>query len=173
MGSAGGARSCVNDLLRLYLAFLRSYNHQLRTGASSTPDSPLKHVPTLMSAHAILPGPTLYETTYALGWARSELPGPMGVTGLNPNLVDEMPIVGRGSPSRLCIHHQGSLAGTLTAVNLFSETDSAIVVLTNALALNDCADWIGQSLVECLFDVQERNDYVEIARASADRARAW
>lgn len=173
MGSAGGARSCVNDLLRLYQAFLRSYNDQLRTGASSTPDSPLKHVPSLMSAHAILPGPTLHGTTYALGWARSELPGPMGVTGLNPNLVDKMPIVGRGSPSRLCIYHQGSLPGALTAVNLFPETDSAIVVLSNALALKDCADWIGQSLVECLFDVEEKNDYLKIAQASADRSRAW
>ena len=68
----------------------------------------------------------------------------MGAVDLNPKLIpDGMPLVGKGSPSRLVVYHQGSLPGALTAVILLPDTKSAIVVMTNTLAPNDCADWVG------------------------------
>jgi hypothetical protein len=65
----------------------------------------------------------------------------MGAVGCNPSLMpDEMPIVGKGVPSRLVIYHQGSLPGALSAVVLMPETRAAIVVMSNSLALNESPD---------------------------------
>ncbi len=116
---------------------------------------------------------SLLEQSYGLGWVRAQLPGLMGAVGLNPGFVNPMPVVGKGDKSRLAIYHQGSIGGALSFVALFPETKSAIVVLSNSLALNDVADWIGQFLIELLFDVPEKNDYHLWAVKSADNARAW
>lgn len=56
---------------------------------------------------------------------------------------------------------------------LLPETESAVVVLTNTMAYNDAADWIGQLLVETLLaagSASPRNDYVRLAEASKRRA---
>ena len=97
----------------------------------------------------------------------------MGAVGLNPKLIPNcMPIVGKGA-SRLVLYHQGSLPGALTAVNLLPETQSAIVVMTNTLALNDCADWVGQLVLETLIGVRDKNDFLELARRSVATSLAW
>ena len=175
-GSSGGLRSCVKDLLVLYGVFIETANHQFRTGKTSTPGYPLKQMSHLFSAKTPLEPPTYRETSYALGWARVQLPGPMGAVGCNPPLMpDGMPIVGKGSFSPLVFYHQGSLPGALAAVILIPEIRSAVVVLTNSLALNDCADWIGQLVLEEVLDVatHERNDYVQAATDSAANTRKW
>lgn len=50
---------------------------------------------------------------------------------------------------------------------LIPDTTSAIGVLTNSLANNDCTDWIGQLLLETSIDSLEENDYEQMARESA------
>lgn len=40
------------------------------------------------------------------------------------------------------------------------ETDTIIVVLTNSITKNDCADWLGQLILEYLLDAPENNNYV-------------
>lgn len=173
-GANGGVRSCVKDLLKLYMAIMGAGEHQYRTGETSTPESPLKQVSYLLSSHIPLTGTSLRESSYACGWVRAQLPGPMGAVGLNPKLMpDGMPIVAQGSQSQLMIYHQGSLPGALAAVNLLPDTQSAIVVMTNSLALNDCADWVGQLVLESLLDTPSKNDYVQAAKSSVSNALAW
>ena len=173
-GASGGIRTCVKDLLTLYQELMRAGKDQFSTGQTSTPGSPLKQVPQLLSSKIPLKETSQLENSYALGWVRCQLPGPMGAVGLNPKLLpDGMPIVGKGVPSRLVIYHQGSNPGALAAVNLLPETQSAIVVMTNTLALNDCADWVGQLVLEALIGTTKRNDYPELARKSAATALAW
>ncbi|KAJ1676616.1 hypothetical protein EV182_007831, partial [Spiromyces aspiralis] len=53
---------------------------------------------------------------------------------------------------------------------MLPETESTVLVLTNTMAPNDTADWIGQLLVEMLLDSPVHNDYVHLASESADRA---
>lgn len=173
-GASGGIRSCVKDLLKFYQELMRAGEHQFSTGQTSTPGSPLKQVAHLLSSKIPLKQISLRENSYALGWVRSQLPSPMGAVGLNPKLVpDGMPIVGKGEPSRLVIYHQGSLPGALASVILLPETQSAIVVMTNTLALNDCADWVGQLVLETLIQVKDKNDYLELSKRSAATALAW
>ena len=172
--AAGGVRSCINDLLILYHSLLRASDYQFKTGLTCTPGSPFQQARTLFHSYMPLPTLSLRETSYALGWMRIQLPGPMGAIGLNPKLMhNNMPSIGRGSPSRLVLYHQGCLPGALYSVNLFPETQSAIVVLSNSSALTDYADWIGQMLTEALFDGQDRHDFAKFTKTSADVARMW
>ena len=172
-GANGGIRSCVKDLLKFYQELMRAGKHQYGTGQASTPGSPLNQVAYLLSSKIPLEELSQRENSYAFGWVRSQLPSPMGAVGLNPKLIpDRMPVVGKGA-SRLVIYHQGSLPGALSAVNLLPETQSAIVVMTNTLALNDCADWVGQLVLETLIGIRDKNDYLELARRSVATSLAW
>jgi CubicO group peptidase (beta-lactamase class C family) len=146
-GAPAGLRTCTKDLLVLYDAFIIAAIDQFASGNTSTPNSPLKQVNHLMPAAIPINGPPANEASYALGWVRVQLPGRMEAVGCNPSLMpDGMPIVGRGVPSRLVIHHQGSLPGALSAVFLVPESETAIVVMNNSLALNDCPDVRKQTL---------------------------
>ncbi|KAF6229947.1 hypothetical protein HO133_004284 [Letharia lupina] len=159
---AAGVQSSVNDLLRLYQTLLASNSDQ------SIKNSPFRQLSTLFSAHIPIPGYSVNKKAYSLGLVRTELPGSLGVTGLNSMSVSEMPVVGRGGGPKIVYHHNGSLAAFLACVILIPESQSVIVVLTNSIAKNDCADWIAQMLLEELIDCPEKNDYEHIAQTSAD-----
>lgn len=97
----------------------------------------------------------------------------MGDIGCNPLLMPNgVPVVGKGAPSQLVIYHQGSLPGALAAVILIPDTESAIVVLSNSLSLNDTPDWVGQLILEEVLEVPERNDYIRAAESSVAE-QAW
>jgi hypothetical protein len=46
---------------------------------------------------------------------------------------------------------------------LFAETESAVVVLTNSVPLNDAADWLAQAYITALFGFPSPADYVSLA----------
>jgi hypothetical protein len=58
---------------------------------------------------------------------------------------------------------------------LIPESETAIVVLTNSLSLNDVPDWVGQLILEALLDVPRelRNDYIEAAKTGRVSTIAW
>ena len=169
MEGAVAVQSNVRDLLVFYKEIMRVAEIQTSHDSSSTSDSPLKELPTLLKAHINLsPEPSPKERSYALGWVRTELPGSLGVIGLNGGYVNKMPTVGKGlDRSRLCLYHQGSNNTFLSSVHLLPDTHSGVVVLTNSMANNDAADWLGELLLETLLDNQDKNDYLELAKSSA------
>ena len=127
-----------------------------------------------MSAKIPMGDPTFRETSYGFGWARVQLPGPMGAMDCNPLLMPhDMPVVGKGAPSKFVCYHQGSLPGALAAMNQIPETESAIVVLSNSLALNDVSDWVGQLVLEELLRASERNDYIKAVESSVAENAKW
>ncbi len=179
-GAAGGVRSCLRDMLTLMKVWLATGEHQFSNLLSSTPGSPLKQVNHLMSAQIPIGSSSYHETSYAMGWARTQLPGPMGAMGLNgpwlpgpAGSLTGMPFVGKSATPQLVIYHQGSNPGVLAAANLLPESQSAIVVLSNTLALNDCADWVGQLLLESFLDAGDKNDYLQVVKDTVARALAW
>ena len=173
-GSGAGVSTCVKDLLKHYSTLIKAAHDQFKTGKTSGPHSPLKQVNHILSAKIPMSGPSFGELSYALGWARVQLPGPMGHIGYNPSLMPEgMPFVGKGASSRLVLYHQGSLPGALSAVILIPDIQSAIVVMSNSLALNDCTDWVSQLVLEELLEVPDRNDYIKAARTSAAESLRW
>ncbi|KIM98635.1 hypothetical protein OIDMADRAFT_202404 [Oidiodendron maius Zn] len=181
-GAAGGVRSSLNDMLKLMKVWLKTGEHQFSSRLTSTPGSPLKQANHILSAQIPIGSPSYHETSYALGWARTQLPGPMGAIGLNglwlrgpAGSPTGMPFVAKSATPQLAIYHQGSNPGVLAATILLPESQSAIVVLSNTLALNDCADWVSQLLVESLLDVDGKfkNDYLQIVKDTVALALAW
>ncbi|KAH7092986.1 hypothetical protein FB567DRAFT_160652 [Paraphoma chrysanthemicola] len=174
-GSGSAMRSCVKDLVKLYASLLNAGKHQLESGTISAPGSPLKQVPFLWSPKISMNTITYRETSYALGWARVQTPGSMGAVGINPTLLapSQIPLVGRGVHSGVILYHQGCKPGNLAAINLVPEIRGAVLVITNSLALNDAADWLGELYLEAYLDVKQRNDYVLFEQMSARNALDW
>ena len=179
-GPNGGVRSTLNDMLKLTKAWLHAAEHQFNNRVTSTPGSPLKQVGHIMSNHIPIGSSSYHETSYGMGFARTQLPGPLGAIGLNGPWLPEpagapkgFPLVGKGAKPQLVIYHQGSNPGVLAAYNLLPETQSAVVVLSNTLALVDTADWVGQLLLEAVLDAPNKNDYLQITKDTVDRALAW
>ncbi|KAL5085888.1 hypothetical protein Trisim1_009802 [Trichoderma cf. simile WF8] len=174
-GSGSAMRSCIRDLVKLYTAFIESGQDQFENHTTSTLGSPLKQVLFLFSPQISMNPISRRETSYALGWARVQTPGPMGAIGLNPDLLKPkpMPEVARGHSSELILYHQGMMPGNLAAINLVPSTKGAVIVLTNSLALNDTADWLGQLYLEAYLGVVHRNDYIALSEETVEATLSW
>jgi CubicO group peptidase (beta-lactamase class C family) len=168
---ASAIQSNVRELLRFYKHLMKAADDQ-KAGRDCS--SPLKDIAKLFQAQVNLEAqPSPRERSYALGWVRTVLPGSLGVVGLNPTYRKHMPIVGKGlEEPRLCLYHQGSLLSFLSSVHLLPDSQSAVVVLTNSMANNDAADWLGEMLLEAVLNNSEKNNYSKIAKESAQESVA-
>jgi CubicO group peptidase (beta-lactamase class C family) len=173
-GSSAGLFTTTEDLLKAYSHVLEAIN-QFSAGATNSEESKIKGASTLFSAKIPMAQPTYGEASYALGLARLQLPGKMGYIGINPKLLPdaEVPVLAKGTPSRLVFYHQGSFPGALSAITLIPELQTVTVVMTNALALNDCPDWINQLILEEILEAPVRNDYISVAKKSAAKTLEW
>ncbi|XXH02094.1 hypothetical protein Hte_008460 [Hypoxylon texense] len=175
MGPAGGVRSSVNDLLILYKAFMKAAHDDLAmytdTEAPSRPQSPIRSVRQLWHGKVPLPSSSPREHSYAFSWARAQLPSILTPGDDGPSELN--PIVGSGTSSRLVLYYGGNIPRFSTYNALFPETNSAVVVLMNSMSLNDGIRWIGELLVEALFDnLQNAPDYRLLAQKAVERSLA-
>ena len=169
MGGAGGARSCVADLLRFYAALLDAYEAQASSGTTATANIPFKQVIPITSGHIEIPVGGFENQAYAMGWVRGRLPGPLGLISNNfANLGTNVPQIGTNGLSMTTLNHAGSMAGAMTGVTLFPDSKSAIIVLTNTLGLSDTSDTVSQLLTEILFDMPEKHDFVDLTQKIID-----
>lgn len=171
MAASGSIRSSIADLLRFYAAFLHAAKDQFSNARTTTPGSPLAQISQILQPHVSMSITSLREQTYGLGWARAELPGTLGLLGANNGLVASMPEVLSKGPSRLCVYHEGSMPGGTSAVYLFPETQSGVVVLQNSIALSDSAGWVGELFTEALFGGANLEKYILLAEESSKQGR--
>ncbi|OAQ70024.1 penicillin-binding protein [Pochonia chlamydosporia 170] len=160
--ASGGLFSSVKDLTTWAGAIL---------DCISRPDeSVLKDVPYILSNHAAIMNPSLNERSYGLGWIRTQLPGRVGLIGDNMDVwtLSEQPLLGDEHHPMQMIYHQGSTVGYYSHMALFPATESAVIVLTNSIALSDAADWISRTFTQALFDI-DSNDYVKLAMEASKR----
>ncbi|KAK5991154.1 Protein flp-like protein [Cladobotryum mycophilum] len=165
--ASGGMYSNLNDILAWSGAMLNAIN-----GKTENEDSVIKQVREIVSNHAAIENPSLRERSYGYGWVRTELPGPVGLIGDNAGLWDikESPVLGSPDQPLLMIYHQGSTVGYYTFVALFPDSDSAVVVLTNSIAVSDAADWIARVIIKALLNLKDKNNYVKLAKKGNKRA---
>jgi hypothetical protein len=163
MNAAGG---CVTDLLTYYAALMSAAKDQLASGKISTENSPLKQVAQLLSS-ATNTAPSLRERSYAHGWARTQLPGVLGETSRNEA---HLPVMGNPDHPRLVVYHHGMLVGISSAVCLFPESDTAIVLLSNCVVLDDGPGGPGHLLMETMFEDPVKHHFVALVREAADAA---
>jgi hypothetical protein len=162
MEAAGGVKTTLEDLTHLYKAYLQAIVSQSDSSADSAPNLVFKCCRTIVSGFIRFPNLSLREQTYAAGGARGEL-GQLDQVSVNPSLGDET-IIGKSAESRLVVYHHGCMPGSLSALNLIPETETAIIALQKSLAPIDVADFNGQLLVEAVCDVPQPNDYRALAR---------
>lgn len=163
--AAAGAYTNVDDMLRWCSALLSISDPSSKPNQESK--SPLKGLRMVLSGHVPLMSPSSRERSYAMGWVRTQLPGVLGVLGENMDIlgaVSELPELGRGLPSKLCIYHLGATVGYYSPVFLFPESQSAIVVLTNSIPLTDAPDNLGQAVAQALFGFHDPIDFVELTK---------
>lgn len=172
MEAAGGIKSTIEDLRKLYTAFLRDLNSEFRSGEKAASGSVFRGCRDIVAAHAWFPGPSFREQSYGGGFARAELPGQLGRFCVNAGIAPQ-PVVGKASESRLVLYHHGSMPGSLTNVYLLPEMDAFVVTLQNALTPIDVPDFVSQYLLETFLDVKEPNDYVQIARDFTAKALGY
>jgi CubicO group peptidase (beta-lactamase class C family) len=165
MSSAMGLRSSVNDLLIWSQALLKGLVDQRESGRSSTPGLPLKHLTSIMSGHCQLM--SSYPGELGMGFMMTTLPNPIGAGGANPALLEKMPNVGSDSPGTEVLYYQGSMAGYTTSLVLVPESQSAVVVLANSMALNDAADWVSQAVLEAVLETSNPADYQLLSQQTA------
>lgn len=164
MQGANGVKSSVADLLRYYKAVLDAWRNETLDPYPSS--LPLKGISELLNPHIALDENGTGQW-YGAGWVIADLPSPLGSIGTNGMFLSEMPLVAKGTKRTRVWYHNGSLVGFFSSVHIIPETDTIIVVLTNPITKNDCADWLGQLLIEELLDVEDKNDYTRLATETA------
>lgn len=172
MTAVGGVKSTLHDMLIFYKAFMEELNVHYASLYDSIGSYPFKYCRMLTTNHASLPGESLREQGYGMGWFRAELPGPLGRLSANTPLGGGI-IVGRGGPSHLVLYNQGCMPGSTSGVWLMPELRAGVVVLQNSLAFIDTADFIGQLLLETLLQTPQPNDYVDISRQFNAKSRGY
>ena len=160
--------SCFDGFLKLYSIMLEARIQQFGNNESSTPNNPFKQLRHTMSAHTILPDPSYRESSYGLGWIRTQLPNQMCKISSNVGMLGGAPVAGEGAPPKLIIANYGSMTGSFSGVNTFPESESTIVVLINSTPRYDLADWMTQLLTQTPFDIPEKSAYLNLVRNTVD-----
>jgi len=165
-GAAMAIWSTAPDMLLWAGAVLQRLQYE--NSDKSVPDpGPLRQISQITSHHFRVTEDSVHENTYGFGWARHMLPSShLGWLSINGPQKDH--ILGRSSRPRLALYHGGQVTGYLSSLYLFPETNSAVIVLTNAQSLGDCSDWVAQALIQALFEMEPTVDFSERASATAD-----
>jgi hypothetical protein len=161
-------KSTDKDLLTYYAAVLAAWRRDMRSDADSESSLPLKNIRELLTKHIPIDPDSEYGRWYGAGWALADLPAPLGSIRTNGMFLPAMPVVDKGKGETRIWYHNGSLVGFFSSVHIVPEDGSIVVVPVNSIPKNDCADWLGQLLLESIvLDIQEKSDYVALATESA------
>lgn len=127
--ASGGMHTCVDDLMKLYSAFLTGLKAPFGRYSTSANSSPLEQGSHSMSAQIPIDQPIRSGTV---------------------------------------LFNHGSLPGALASVILVPDTESAIIILSNSLTLNDTTDQIGELVLEEVLDApgEDRNDSIGATKLS-------
>jgi CubicO group peptidase (beta-lactamase class C family) len=170
VGLAGGyaGKSSVKDVLRMYQGILHAKKDQSQTGLDSSPGSPFKHTRTIFSPHIPVAASKIDDAAYCLGLYRTRLPGMLGTASINNMLLSPKALrpSGMSSPGVEIYHHTGNLPGFLASAFLIPSTETAVVVLTNSMALMDPTNLVGQLIVSVLIGEEPPNNFPELARTA-------
>ena len=162
MGSAGGVRSTVDDLLKWGNTIISLFQDET---------SPIASLDTVLSGHCFINSTHTSDELYALGFAKVVTAAHFGKLGFNPGLVDDMPTIGSSSKPRQVFYHSGGAVGYNHCFMLIPELQAVIVVLTNSLGQGDVPDWSAQTLLQAVLNEERPLDLVPLAKSAASRWR--
>lgn len=101
MSAVGGAKSCVNDLLKYYVAFLAAAKHQMEQNCSFTPGSSFRQVGNMVKSQIKAFSSGLHPQFYDLGWVVTKLSFTLDLIDLNGReLGEDMSVIDRNNKAR-------------------------------------------------------------------------
>jgi CubicO group peptidase (beta-lactamase class C family) len=167
-GSAGAAagKSSIKDLLIMYKSLLASYKHQKESGSSSTPGSPFRDLQTVFSPQIKISNSQSNRQTYCLGLYKTELPGNVGVASINNSYLGRKnePHPGAQNVGLEVYHHTGNWPGYAASMFLIPSSETAIVVLTNSIALSDPTDFTGRLILSVVLNENIPTNFAELSK---------
>lgn len=164
--ASGGIYSNLDDMMSWSRVMLDTIH-----AVPGTQGLVVKQIQEILSNHIAIENPSLRERSYGYGWIRTQLPGAVGLIGDNSGLwdIEDSPVLGTLDQPLFMIYHQGSTVGYYTFIALFPDSNSAVVVLTNSIAISDAADWIGRVIIQALFDLKDNHNYAKLAKEANKR----
>lgn len=190
---SGSLRSCVNDMFIWYKTIIEASKMpvpiegegfeamSLRTGAPAAQGSPetLKkssvHTALQTAIRPQIPLAADPSQTYGLGLFSFQLPTYEINTVTNTDAFKTMKsyVMGAESTPRKVIGHTGDLGSYTSAHWTFPETESAVIVMSNASSTyGDPSNLVAQVLTQALFDLQPAVDYLKISSQVVALARS-
>lgn len=166
MGPAGCLWSTVPDMLKWARAVLGRIDPHRKADEEV---AILKEMSTITAHQAQLAHQGLFVNTHGYGWSRLSMPSPM-YGFMSTNDANKSPILGQASARRLTLYHGGQVTGFLSTLCFFPETQSAIVILSNAQALGEASDWTARAIMQELFRLRPTLDLVSMADLKAKGA---
>ncbi|KAK4446178.1 beta-lactamase/transpeptidase-like protein [Podospora aff. communis PSN243] len=160
-GGSGGVRSSVNDLLKWSHCLLASFKSR-DEGRGRI----VRHNSPIFSRCTIADPQDIEAGDYCMGFCLHRTPAKLGL--ISPNRTLLSPTVGVASPSVLVYSHQGDVPGYTCNIYIIPESESAVVVLSNGTGLGDATDWIAQDIIQTLFDLQPKVDFLATARTASE-----
>ncbi|KAH7252748.1 beta-lactamase/transpeptidase-like protein [Fusarium tricinctum] len=179
-----GLQSSIVDLLKFSATMLEAYSSE-KGGVGSLDDStnPLRQMLEIWGAQWTRPMQDGFdnELAYCMGWYSGYMPtAGLGYMGTNhevrkqdQKVFNSKYILGRESPRRFFVGHQGNANGYSSAMYIFPETKSAVVALTNGGNLGDAADFTAKIMIQALFNTKPYIDYLKLAQEEANLHRHW
>lgn len=177
-----GVRSSVKDMMIFAAAVLQAYCYgQLKHKSDMLPTNkpnPLKQMGAILNGYYwTRPHTDTFknEAAYHLGWLRTTMPTCMTSWGSWNSTLGDMAtsehehfrnqnILGQESGSRLMFKSSGIGFCGSGSVNLFPETESAVVVFCNGLNAGDLSDFVAMALIQALFNLQPPIDILKVAK---------
>jgi hypothetical protein len=105
LAAGGGGKASLQDHLKIYIAILAAYKHQVVNSAYATLGWPFTQLRTNFTPQIRLPGSLLKKQAYCVGLYRTQLPGNLSCASLNSALLrDQVLIYGSGEDYSECSH---------------------------------------------------------------------
>ncbi|PNP58079.1 hypothetical protein THARTR1_02237 [Trichoderma harzianum] len=162
MSTTGGIRSTVGDLLTWGNALLSVF----RNG-----ETPLALLDAVFSGRSFMNSTATPDELYTMGFVKVMTPAQIGTLGLNPSLVDSMPMIGTSSKPQQVFYHTGALPGYNHCFLLVPESQSVIVVLSNSISQGETPCWVAQSLLQAVLNEKHPLDMTHYAEQAAAKWR--
>lgn len=167
LAGALGCKSSLRDLLTLYRSFLSAHAYQQKHNVDSTPGSPWKYTRKILEPQVAV-GLEAQKLGYCLGIYRAVLPANLSVSSMNQQLFGALdysvPEFGAANEGLKVWFHGAGMPGCHGSMVMIPDTESAVVVLANALPLVDCTDFVAQlALAVLLGETDQEEKFVEMA----------
>ena len=182
---SGSIRSCVKDMLTWCQTLIAASQiaapieeddfEVVSPTVLETPEKLEMH--NLMKAMRIIQQPRMPLASdplqsYALGLFRFQLPTHEINSVTNAPEVTKSYVLGASSAPRAVVGHTGDLGSFTNVYWTFPETQSAVVVMTNASSADgDPSNIVAQVLTQALFDLTPAIDLLSVAKQASAAAR--